>query len=105
MSRDRAEFIDWPHLLADLQYLLGDPIHEGSVARTPVGTPALAIWLSTHSEYLAGVKRTTVVGWLNGSELKFHQGRALLALWCEMTGKPSGFAPITFVSLSAAKAG
>lgn len=91
----RQTHIDWPRLLGDLQYLLGDPLFEGSAARQPVGTPALAKHLD--------VKRSTLVGWLEGSEPKHSQGEQLLVVWAQMTGKPREFAPITVMTFSAAR--
>jgi hypothetical protein len=95
MTADRTPFIDWPRLLGDLQYLLGEPLHDGSPSRTPVGTPALAKFLD--------VKRTTLVGWLEGSEPKHSQGEALITAWVSITGKSRSFAPITVRTFSSAK--
>lgn len=95
MNADRYPHIDWPRLLGDLQYLLGEAANDGSGVVTPAGTPTLAAYL--------GVKRTTLRGWLDGSEPKHSQGESLIAAWSRLSGKPREFTPITVVSLSAAK--
>lgn len=96
MSRDRTSYVDWPRLLGDMQYLLGEPVHVGSSARTPCSSNFLATYL--------GVKRTTMVGWINGGKIEYHQGCDLIEKWCDLTGKPARFVPITMVSFSAARA-
>jgi hypothetical protein len=86
--------IDWPHLLGDIAYLLGEQI-QGSDLRIPCGTRDLAKHL--------GLPRMTVVGWIGGSEPKHAQGEQILAAWCLLTGKDRLFAPLTRVTYSAAK--
>lgn len=95
MRADRTAYIDWPRLLGDLQYLLGEPATDGSGVVTNAGTPTLAVYL--------GVKRTTLRGWLDGSEPKHSQGEQLIAAWVRLSGKPREFTPITVVTYSAAK--
>jgi hypothetical protein len=95
MTADRYPHIDWPRLLGDLQYLLGEPATDGSGVVIIAGTPTLATYL--------GVKRTTLVGWIDGAEPKHSQGERLIEAWTRLSGKPREFTPITIVSLSAAK--
>jgi hypothetical protein len=92
MTPQRAS-VDWPRLLADIAYLIGEPIQEGSSVRTPVGTRLLAAFLDR--------PRSTVVGWTEGQEPRHSDGEWLLERWCELTGKAESFAPITVRSFSA----
>lgn len=90
-----ATCCDWPRLLGDIAYLLGEQVHDGTPLRTPIGTPRLAEAL--------GVARGTLRGWLDGSSVEWAQGQALIAYWCDLTGKRPEHIPITIVTLSAAK--
>ena len=77
--------VDWPRLLGDLAYLLGDEL-PGTAAREPAP-------LGTLAEFLA-VPRSTLRGWLEGAEPKHNDGEALLMCWCALTGKARAFAPL-----------
>lgn len=93
--KDRADYVDWPRLLGDLQYLLGEPDYPGAPTRTPVGTHALANYL--------GIPRTTIVRWIEGARLEYHQGCKLIDVWVTLTGKSREFVPITIATYSAAQ--
>lgn len=88
--------IDWPALLADVAYLLGEP-EVGTMRRTPCGTRDLAKHL--------GIPRMTVVGWIDGSRPRWDEGELLLSRWSALTGKAREYAPRTKVVYSAAKVG
>ena len=81
----RPPAIDWPRLLGDLAYLLGDEL-PGTIAResAPLGTLA---------EFLA-VPRSRLRGWLDGAEPRHNDGEALLLLWAGLAGKAPVFAPL-----------
>ena len=95
MTTERRAYIDWPRLIEDLQYLLGEPEFEGSSARVAVGTHAVAKYLH--------VPRTTLVRWLDGARLEYHQGCELIEAWKRLTGKGEQFLPITVATFSAAR--
>jgi hypothetical protein len=84
--------IDWPALLGDIAYLLGEPTIDGT-QRTPVAFLRLA-------EYLR-VPRTTAYGWLAGQQPKHADGERLIERWCALTGKARTFVPVTRPVLSA----
>ena len=77
--------VDWPRLLGDLAYLLGDEL-PGTTAREPAP-------LGTLAEFLA-VPRSTLRGWLDGAEPRHNDGEALLLLWAGLAGKAPVFAPL-----------
>ena len=81
----RPPAIDWPRLLGDLAYLLGDEL-PGTSAREPAPLGMLAADL--------GVPRSTLRGWLDGAEPRHNDGEALLIRWCALTGKERVFAPL-----------
>lgn len=89
-----APRIDWPALLGDIAYLLGDPDPENPAQRVPVSQSALA-------EYL-GTDRPTVRRWNEGARVEYHAGQELLFAWERLTGKDRSFAPRTSATLSAA---
>lgn len=68
-----TEVIHWFRVLRDLRYC-GVHISEAS-RRT-------------------GVPRTTLLGWEAGSEPRHSDGERVLMLWCEVTGRDRGAAPI-----------
>ena len=88
--------IDWPTLLGDIAYRLGDdvPGHPGD--RVACGERHLADHLQ--------MPRSTIRGWIDGSEPKHGDGEYLLDRWCRLTGKHRQFAPCCRRSLSAAQA-
>lgn len=86
--------IDWPRLLGDIAYLLGEQL-PGTVAREPVGTPTLARHLNK--------SRGAVRNWLEGTEPRHSEGQELIEVWCSLSGKAAGYAPICVRSMSAAK--
>ena len=73
----RPPAIDWPRLLGDLAYLLGDEL-QGTTAREPVPLGTLAAFLA--------VPRSTLRGWLEGAEPRHNDGEALLLLWAGLAG-------------------
>ena len=81
----RPPAIDWPRLLGDLAYLLGDEL-PGTTAREPAPVGTLAAFLA--------VPRSTLRGWLEGAEPRHNDGEALLLRWCALTGKARTFAPL-----------
>lgn len=85
--------IDWPSILADLAYRLGEPDAANPDARTPCGERTLAGYL--------GVPRGTLRGWMEGSEPRHADGELLLVRWCVLTGKDRSFAPTMRGSMSA----
>ena len=78
--------IDWPTLIADMQWLLGEPM-PGTVERQPCGTLAVAKHL--------GISRGAVRNWLDGTEPAYTQGEAALLAWSALSGKPTTAAPRT----------
>jgi len=78
--------IDWPRVLADIAYLLGDPDPSNPDVRTPLGTELLARSL--------GIPRGTLRNWLDGSEPRHADGEAIIDRWCALTGKSRMFAPM-----------
>lgn len=82
-----AMVIDWPMVLSDMQWLLGEAVDGFPDQRTPVGTRAMATQL--------GVDRELVRNWLNGTEPKHKDGEMLIARWCALTCKARTFLPMT----------
>lgn len=92
----RVEYaIDWPALLGDVAYLLGDADPADADRRVAVSTSRLAV--------LLGVPRGTLIGWMEGSEPKHADGEKLIDRWRVLTGKPREFAPRERRSLTAAQ--
>ena len=81
----RPPAIDWPRLLGDLVYLLGEEL-PGTPAREPASLADLATFLN--------LPRSTVRGWQEGAEPRHNDGGALLLTWSAMTGKAHAFAPL-----------
>jgi len=94
-ARARLAHIDWPRLLGDIQYLLGE-IPPGETVVAPVGQVRLSAYL--------GVSRGTVRRWIEeDAEPRHHDGEHVIAAWMSLTGKRREYLPIRVVSLSAAK--
>jgi hypothetical protein len=87
--------IDWPKIIEEIADRLGeeDPVCPGQ--RIPCSGRPLAAQLSQ--------PRSTLQGWIDGSEPKHADGEALLDRWSQLTGKARIFAPREQRSLSAAK--
>lgn len=81
----RPPAFDWPRLLDDLAYVLGDEL-PGTTAREPAPLGTLAAFLA--------VPRSTLRGWLEDAEPRHNDGEALLMRWCALTGKARAFAPL-----------
>lgn len=88
--------VDWPRLLGDLQWLLGDESRSSPAERIPAPTAALAKFLD--------LPRSTVIGYIDGSEPKHATGVRIIAKWCALSGKGQEFVPISTPTLSAARA-
>ena len=86
---------DWPQLLAEIAYLLGDPTPENPDVREPLSQRLLADRLE--------IPRETLRGWMDGSEPRHTDGERLIAVWVQLTGKARTFIPTTRVSFSAAR--
>jgi hypothetical protein len=76
--------INWPAVLSDIGYQLGD------------GEPCSLSMLARE----LGIARMTLQGWIDGSEPKHADGEQLLDRWRSLTGKPREFAPLERRSLS-----
>jgi hypothetical protein len=87
--------IDWPKVLDDIAYLLGDPLPTNELLRASVSQEKLADALDA--------PRGTVRGWIDGSEPKHSDGERILAYWSRLTGKARTFAPVDRYVFSAAK--
>lgn len=87
---------DWPRLLDDLAWLLGDPPdHDNPYVRTPISAQALAEWLK--------VPRKTMIGWRDGTQPRHADGEMLIAQWTRMAGKGREFVPKSYAVLPSAK--
>jgi hypothetical protein len=87
--------IDWPAVLTELAYILGDTDESHPDSRVPCGTRVLAQHL--------GVHRESIRRWHDGSEPGHADGEMLLTRWQLLTGKAREFAPRTRLVLSAAR--
>lgn len=85
--------IDWPRLLGDIAYLLGELQPGSDVLRVPASSYIVADHLH--------VSRGALRNWIDGGEPRHWEGERLVDAWCVLTGKARGFAPITVRSLSA----
>ena len=93
--KDRRTYVDWPRLLGDIQYLLGE-VPPGETIVTPVGQVRLAAYLD--------VSRGTVRRWIEeDAEPRHVDGEHVIAVWMRLTAKGREYLPIRVVSLSAAK--
>lgn len=88
-----APRIDWPRLLGDIAYMLGEPDPGNPDVRVPCSQERLASAL--------GVARGTLRGWMDGSEPKHGDGERLLDRWVRLTGQARIFAPVDRRPLSA----
>lgn len=84
--------IDWPQLIEDLAYMLGQETGDG-LMRAPANTTALAVMLK--------VPRSTLRHWRDGGQPPHSDGEMLLERWVHVTGKPRQFAPTERAPLSA----
>jgi hypothetical protein len=87
--------VDWPTLLDDIAYLLGDVDPMNPTARMPCMQKTLAAYLK--------VARGTLRGWLDGSRPKHDEGERLIEVWCRLNGKARDFTPVNRSSTSAAQ--
>ncbi len=90
-----ATTIDWPAILTDIAYQLGDVDESHPDSRVPCSSRVLARDLE--------VERDQVRRWHEGSIMEYSQGVKLLRRWSDLTGKAQEFAPRKHESLSAAK--
>lgn len=86
--------IDWPRLLEDIAWQLGEPDFAFPHVRTPAGSRQVAAHLH--------VSRSTLLRWQDGSEPRHSDGEWLVLTWCCLTGKSQAFVPRAKRSLSAA---
>lgn len=77
--------IDWPTVLSDIAYMLGEPDPANLQVRVPCSQHRLAAELR--------IVRGQLRNWLDGSEPKHADGEAVLARWSSLTGKDRVFAP------------
>lgn len=93
--KDRVSHIDWPKLLGDIAWLLGDDEANEPNSRKPMSEVKLAEVL--------GFSRSKLKNILGGTSLKveYHDGCFLIERWSRLSGKPREFAPITVRSFSA----
>ena len=95
----RREFAgyDWPRILGDIAWLLGEPMPGAEHLRVPVGGRILG-------EYL-GLTRGAIRRWLeDGAEPRHDDGEYVIGVWVELTGKARQFLPARTVTvLSASK--
>lgn len=92
-----ASSIDWPRVLAEIAWMLGEEIPHLPGSRTPIGMRALGVAM--------GVPRNTLRRWIEeGAEPRHCDGELVLKRWMTLSGKRREFAPVTTSSLSAAKA-
>lgn len=84
---------DWPKLIEEVQWQLGEPHETIEHHRTPMPIERMAERL--------GVPRGTLRGWIDGSEPKHADGERLIDLWCRLLGKTREFVPTERRSLSA----
>lgn len=87
--------IDWPTLITELAYVLGDVDESHPDSRVPCSSRVLAQKL--------GVDRGLIRRWHDGGEPGHAHGEMLLLRWVQLTSKAREFAPRARVSLSAAK--
>ena len=87
--------IDWPKVLEDIAWLMGEGDFAFPDARRALSSYQLAYHLK--------VARGTLRGWLDGAEPRWTDGERILIQWCALTGKARAFAPQERKSLSAAK--
>lgn len=87
--------VDWPRLLGDIAYLIGEADFAFPQVRTPAGTPTLAKYLD--------VSRGAVRNMLDGTEPRHSDGERFIGVWVKLTGKPRQFVPVCKVTFSAAK--
>ena len=89
--------IDWPRLLGDIAYLIGEQDFASPDVRVAVGTQRLATYLE--------LSRGAVRNYLDGTEPRHSEGERLITVWVRLSGKPREFAPVQrSTSMSAATA-
>lgn len=93
MTADRSTYVDWPRLLGDIAYLLGEDEPNLPNSRKPLSEVKLA--------KAVGFSRGKLQNILSGTKVEYHDGCALIARWSGLCGKPKEFAPITVRSMSA----
>lgn len=85
--------VDWPRVIAELQWQMGEQIEATPHLRNPVPIERMAEQL--------GVARGTLRGWIDGSEPKHADGERLIDLWCRLVSKSREFVPLERRPLSA----
>lgn len=87
--------VDFPRLLGDIAYLLGDLDPINPAQRIACSQEKLA-------ERLV-VARGTLRGWLEGSRPKHDEGERLIEVWCTLSSKSRTFVPLERRSFSASQ--
>jgi hypothetical protein len=78
--------VDWPRLLSDIAWLIGEYDFAFPDVRTPAGTPKLAVYLQ--------LSRGAVRNMLDGTEPRHSDGQRLIAVWMRLSGKPAAYVPV-----------
>ena len=84
MTGDPRSCLNWPAMLEDIAYLLGDPL-PGTPARVPASQDAVAGFLDK--------PRGTLRNWLDGAQPGHADGELILSAWCRLGGKTRDLAP------------
>lgn len=87
--------IDWPKVLDDIAYLLGEPQPGNELIRVAVSQEKLAASLR--------VPRGTLRNWIDGSEPRHSDGEAVIVHWERLTGKARTFIHVTHYAYSAGR--
>jgi len=88
--------VDWPRLLEDISWLIGEADFAFPDVRTPAGTPKTAAYL--------GISRGALRNLLDGTEPRHSDGERLIAIWVKLSGKPPQFVPVARTSMTASQA-
>lgn len=87
---------DWPKIIEEIAWCLGESDLAFPQIRKPASTYAVAADL--------GISRGQLRYILDGTRPKYEEGCDILRRWSELTGKAEGFAPVeAMTSLSAAR--
>lgn len=95
MTIDRTAYIDWPRLLGDIAWMLGEDELNVPNSRQPLSEVKLAATLG----FSRGKLRNIISG--TSFKVEYHDGCALILLWSRLSGKAKEFVPITVRSVSA----
>lgn len=93
--KDHTACIDWPRLLGDIAWLLGEDEPNVPNSRQPLSEVRLAATLG----FSRGKLRNIISG--TSFKVEYHDGCALILLWSRLSGKDKEYVPITMRSISA----